>query len=494
MKTKILVIGAGGAGLTAAIGAARAGAEVWVASKTGAGMNTCTAYSGGVFTLASGDVSPQAHFEKTMEVGRHVNDPALVTVLAEQAEKSLREVASWGVDIRFPGPGRASVRHTAPYKLMAGEGMMRQLTETAKKQGVRFMEFTAATALRLQGSRIAGAELVNWRSGKGEFFAADAVILASGGGGRIYSRTDNPVRMTGDGYALALDAGLPLIDMEFTQFYPMGWADPELPVWMADLGLADHLRVTDAEGHEFLMEAQHRWGFKDGREGNLYARDQSSVLIAQTDRRGGAFVHFEDLTEEARRGKEMIRELIIDAARFEKIRRPVRIAPLQHYMCGGVKIDAQCRTAIPGLYACGEVTGGVDGANRIGGNALSNIVTFGLRAGKNAAAEAPRAPQSGAPASPLPFTRDGEPTRKLRSELQKKMWQCVGPLRTARSITEALDFLAEFRTRKMAVVTPLDLLEALEMRGLTATSEAVAKAALARKNSLGTHYREDSRR
>ena len=223
-------------------------------------MNTCTAYSGGMFALASGDVTPQAFFEKTMRAGQNVNNPALVRVLADESEQSLRQLAAWGVDIRFPSSGWGSVRHTAPYKLMAGSGMMQQAAAAAARAGVRFAEFTAVTRLRVKNGRVVGADLTDWRTGRTEFFAADAVVLACGGGGRMFSRTDNPVRMTGDGYALALDAGAELIDMEFTQFYPVGWAEPGLPVWMADLCLADFLPVTDSEGNEFLLDALQGWG------------------------------------------------------------------------------------------------------------------------------------------------------------------------------------------------------------------------------------------
>jgi len=491
MNAKVIVIGAGGAGLTAAAAAAKAGADVTLISKTSMGLATCTAYSAGIFSLAEGSVSPDAHFKKTMETGKGANDPALVRVLTEEAEKSLRKIAAWGVQVRCSGNGRASARMTAPNELMGGAGFTAELVRAAKKSGVRFREWCVVTKIETCENRVTGVRLTDWRSGKTHAIAADAVILAAGGGGQIYSRTDNPSRITGDGYALAKTLGIERIDMEFVQFYPVGWADPALPAWMADAALVDYMRITDAEGREFFKEALNEWGYKNGAEANLYARDRCSVLMAQMERRGGAFAHLEDVADRMWQDDGLRYALTVDVRYVRDLKRPVRIAPLEHYMCGGIKIDASCRTSVEGLFACGESTGGVDGANRIGGNALANIVTFGLIAGKNAAQmSARRKTIEDTEESPR---REGTyAPRTLRAELQKHAWDAIGPIRTAKEIETFLDFLAEFRTKTLCVREPHDLLLALEMPGLIETAESVAKAALARKESLGTHFRADN--
>lgn len=494
MTKRIVVIGSGGAGLVAAIVARKAGAEVLLLSKTTCrGSATCTAYSAGLFSLACCGLSPEDHYSKTMETGRYLNDRSLVRIMTEEAEKTLRILADWGVHIKMT-KGTASVRETAPNSIMGGAGFLEELAGIAWKEGVKTMDWTVATSLQIKKDRVTGVTVQNWRTGKSKSIPAGAVILATGGSGRIYSHTDNPDRITGDGYALALKAGADFRDMEFVQFYPLGWDEPGFPQWMADLGLVDHMRITDAEGEEFLKEALHDWGYKSGREGNYYARDRSARLVAEKSRAGGVFAHFEDLDERKWQDPDFLYSLVLDTRYFKGVRRPLRMAPVEHYFCGGVVIDGCARTKVDGLYACGEVTGGVDGANRVGGNALANIVVFGYRAGRAAAGELLDVPDTEVFSKDgdfPPLSDNGERPRILRRELQEKAWAAIGPIRRGREMEEFLQYLADFRKREIHIETPADRLLALEMEGLVTTAEEVAKAALKRKESLGTHWRAD---
>ncbi|MFP4483102.1 MAG: FAD-binding protein [Thermovirgaceae bacterium] len=494
MKKRVIVIGAGGAGLVAAVAARKAGAEeVLVLSKTTRGLGTCTAYSAGIFSLACCGLSPQEHYGKTMETGHYLNDKDLVRILTEEAEGIHRTVADWGVHIRLT-KGTASVRETAPNAIMGGAGFLEELALIAENAGVKTLEWTVATSMQLAKGRVVGVNVLNWRTGKSELIHAGAIVLATGGGGRIYSHTDNPDRITGDGYALALDAGAAFRDMEFVQFYPLGWDEPGFPQWMADLGLVDHMRITDAKGEEFLKKALHDWGYKSGREGNYYARDRCARLVAQKTIEGGVFAHFEDLAEEQWADEDLQFSLILDTRYFKGIRRPLRMAPVEHYFCGGVVIDVWGHTSVDGLYACGEVTGGVDGANRVGGNALANIVVFGYRAGLTAAKESRNVSGTTGDAVHAEFllvAENGESPGDLRRELQKKTWDAIGPIRQGRKIEQFLQYLKDFRNRKIRIEKPVDMLLALEMEGLVKTAEEVAKAALERKESLGTHWRAD---
>jgi succinate dehydrogenase/fumarate reductase flavoprotein subunit len=293
---------------------------------------------------------------------------------------------------------------------------------------------------------------------------------------------------------MALKAGADFRDMEFVQFYPLGWDEPGFPQWMADLGLVDHMRITDAEGEEFLKDALHDWGYKSGREGNYYARDRSARLVAEKAGTGGVFAHFEDLDERKWQDPDFLYSLVLDTRYFKGVRRPLRMAPVEHYFCGGVVIDGCARTKVDGLYACGEVTGGVDGANRVGGNALANIVVFGYRAGRAAAGELLDVPDTEVFSKDgdfTPLSDNGERPRILRRELQEKAWAAIGPIRRGREMEEFLQYLADFRKREIHIKTPADRLLALEMEGLVTTAEEVAKAALKRKESLGTHWRAD---
>ncbi len=492
-QNNVLIIGAGGAGLTASIEASLNGAKVTVLSKTSAGLATCTAYSAGIFTLPVCGVSPEEHFRKTMEAGKGINDPELVKILSEKSEESMRRLSGLGVTVRF-AKGTASTRDTATNELMGGGGFVDQLVYIAKKHGVRFVEWTVATSLDVKDERVAGVKAADWRTGKSFYFKADAVIIATGGGGRIYRRSDNPARMTGDGYSLAKRAGLELIDMEFVQFYPIGWNEPGLPEWMADTGLVDHVRITDENGDEFFKRAITEWGYKSGAEANLFARDRCSLLMAQKERSGRILAHLEDASSKQWQDQGFRYSLTIDQKFFDHFRYPVRVSPIQHYMSGGIKIDNGCRTGISGLYACGEAAGGVDGANRIGGNALSNIVTFGIIAGRNAAlAEVWDTDLSHEPERypPAVSADGGEEPSKLRSELQKTAWEFLGPLRSEKGICIAQEKIRDISKRKVIIESPTEMLSALEMRGLLDTASAVADAALKRKSSLGTHFRQD---
>mgnify|MGYP000915234101 CR=1 FL=1 len=494
MVRRVVVVGSGGAGLTAALAARQAGAEVVVLSKTKVGIANCTAYAGGYFSLASGAVPPREHFDRVMKTGRFVNDPRLVEILSEEGEGALETLAQWGVTISLQD-GRASVRRSAPSAVMGGAGLTEELARAGRDAGVVFFDDVVATRIRTGERGVEGVEFVHWRTGKAAALECSSLILASGGGGRIYERTDNPARMTGDGYALALEAGLDLIDMEYVQFYPLGWDHPGFPLWMVGLGVIDSIPLTDEGGREFLLEAVRSWGYRDGGEANLFARDKTSRLLAQHLRAGGkALLHLEKMGDEDLIKPDVRAAISMDLPP-ERRGVPVAMSPLEHYFCGGVPIDGEGRTSLPGLYACGEVTGGVDGASRMGGNALTNIVTFGLRAGRTAAAEARETPGTGATERALPreFAEGEADPAEARGALQAIVQRGLGPCRNGEELKgTAADLEAWRRSRTSTDAgSPLKLLHALELKGLFRTAEAVAASALLRCESRGAHFRDD---
>lgn len=499
VNRRIIVIGSGGAGLVAAIAARKPGTEVVVLSKTPLGTGSCTAYAAGIFTLGCGQVAPEMHASKTLEIGCHVNDLNLVQIFSENARKSMEELQSWGVSLRLMDSGHASTRASAPNPFMAGYGMVEELYGIAMDLGIRFVENTVATELKIEDGKVRGVECVNWKTGKVCGFGASAVILATGGAGQIYERTDNPTRITGDGYSLALRAGVPLRDMEFVQFYPLGWDEPGFTNWMIDLAMIDRVPLLDEKGREFLLEAIQSWGLKDGMEANYYARDKGSIFLARHLKRGGkAMLHLEQIPEKEWQDEPLVEMLTFypeDKKPWEY--GPVGVRPLEHYMTGGIVIDPSCATGIKGLYACGEVTGGVDGASRIGGNALTNIVTFGLIAGKTASAEIT---ERSADFDPLHtkemvknWTEGNESTSTVRKTIRETVQEGLSPVRTAASINKTIARLMELYPAhsRLEVTNHLELLSALEIRGLLDSAMSVAKAALAREESRGVHFRED---
>lgn len=514
----VLVVGAGGAGLIAAAVAARAGAQVTVLSKAPPGLGNCTTYAGGGFTLGVGGVSPERHRAMTAETGRGLNVPELLDALAFGAPEAVPGLADFGVRIEVRRGGAFVRSHERGRGLMGGTGLTLPLVEHCRQAGVEFDDRFFASAVAVEDGRATGLVGVDLRTGRAEWRPAAAVILATGGAGRLYGRTDNPVRTTGDGYVMAFQAGLELLDMEFVQFYPLGFAEPGGPVWMIGLEITDQVPLTNSHGVPFLERLLPQWGLKSGREANLFARDRAARAVAAEWAEGRqVLLHFETLSEKDWKEPYFAALGHFYPAGFDRSSRPVRVAPVEHYFTGGVRIDDHGRTAIPGLFACGEVTGGTDGASRVGGNALSQLAVFGVRAGEEAAGHAAAAGPfghgrgDGSTAAP-PGTAADEVARLsaaigawrrnaglarspavLRRELNALNDKLLGPLRDGSGLRAAMAELEEMasRVKSLAVTDNRQLLEALELGNLILVARMVAAAATAREESRGVHYRTD---
>ena len=536
----VLVVGAGGAGLIAAATAARNGARVTVLSKAPSGLGNCTLYAGGGFTLGIEGLSPERHRALTAETGRGLNVPELLDALAFAAPEAVPGLADFGVRLTLHRGGAYVEDHTlGGGGIMGGKGLTMPLVEYCRRARVELDDRFFATAVIVEEGRAIGVVGVDLRAGRAAFRPAAAVVLATGGAGRLYGRTDNPVRTTGDGYAIAFKAGLELIDMEFVQFYPLGLAEPGGPVWMIGLEVTDQVPLTNSDGIPFLERLLPEWGLKSGREANLFARDRAARAVAAEWAEGRqVLLHLETLSEEDWKDPYFAALGRFYPAGFDRSSRPVRVAPVEHYFTGGVRIDARGRTAIPGLFACGEVTGGTDGASRVGGNALSQLAVFGARAGQEAAefaaavggpgagqgwgrgpdderrgaagdevaglsetiegwrrnAAAGERPAAGRPGGEAgASTGGGRSPAALRRELNGLADRRLGPLRDGRGLRMALAELEEMtsRARAMAVTDNRQLLEALELTNLLLVARMVAAAAAAREESRGVHYRTD---
>lgn len=499
MRRRIIVVGAGGAGLVAAISARKPGTEVIVINKTGRGTGSCTAYAAGFFTLGYGKITPELHASKTMEIGRYINDLRMVQTFSENAVNTMKELQSWGITLKLLKSGHASTRASASNLFMAGYGMIEELYAIAKDLGIRFLEDTVVTELKVEDGKIKGVECVNWKTGNALGLGASAVIMATGGAGQIYSRTDNPSRVTGDGYSLALRAGTHLKDMEFVQFYPLGWDEPNFTNWMVGLGIIDQVPLVDENNREFLLEAIHSWGLKSGLEGNYYARDKTSICLAKHLKNGGkALLHLERFAPEDWE-KPPLSEMLNFYPGDKKPWNygPVNVSPIEHYMTGGIDIDPSCSTSIKGLFACGEVTGGVDGASRIGGNALTNIVTFGMIAGKTASRSATGETPDFEPVNSMEKLKEWSegniPPSEIKKNIKTTVQKGLGPVRTSSSIKKTIDIIQDLYSQSSRAEVPdhLDLLCALEIQGLLDSAMSIAESALAREESRGVHYRED---
>ncbi len=543
VKVDVAVVGAGGAGLVAAAVAQEAGAKVALLSKSVLGLNNCTTYAGGGFTFgvepvlgAGQGLSIEDHEAVTRRAGRGLNDGDLLRTLCSEAALTVKSLERFGVRAQWRKSG-CSVTPFSRSRLQGGTGMTLPLADHLRRTDAVIIEDFFATAPLFAGGdgtgggEVAGVRGVRLQSGQPVEVQAAALIVATGGGGRIYSRTDNPIHTTGDGYRLLFAAGVPMQDMEFVQFYPISLAEPGSVPYLIDLGCIDVAPLRNSEGRDFLREeVLDPMELEDGRQANLHARDRCTVAIARQWHAGNeVFLHLER-AEAGQRRDDLLKWLKPFLPKgYTVADGPVRIRPTQHYFCGGAVIDEHGWTGVPGLYACGESTGGVDGANRVGGNALSNITVFGTRAGRAAAAYAakvrsgtPNAPEAGGAAgaagdtgtenSPAEWPELAQIQRwrdnaagagtgsggkvqpaELKAALNKVCDRYLGPVRNAANLRQAYGEITALVASlpDLAVASWQDLMAALEAENLVFVARMVARAALEREESRGAHFREE---
>jgi succinate dehydrogenase / fumarate reductase flavoprotein subunit len=548
----VLVVGAGGAGLRAAIEVASQGVSVGLVCKSLLGKAHTVMAEGGIAAalahVAARD-SWETHFRDTIVGGKLLNNPTMARIHAQEAPDRVRELERWGAVFDRTRDGRILQRpfggHTYPRLAHVGDRtgleMIRTLQDRAVQAGVRvYMECTI-THLLTQDEGVSGA-FGYWRvDGRPVVFPAKAVILATGGIGKAYEITSNSWEYSGDGHALAYEAGAELIDMEFVQFHPTGMVWPPgvrgLLVTEAVRGEGGILRNRDGERfmwkylpderrHEYAEtdDEARRWveALSAGRQTDarqppeLSTRDNVSRAIYTEVREGRGSPHggvFLDISylpaDHVRRKLPSMYEQFKELADVDITRGPMEVGPTVHYVMGGVRVDAETGASTrPGLYAAGEVAGGMHGANRLGGNSLSDLLVFGQRAGAAAAAYAadvrrtlhvsPIQVRSAADELAAPLERrDGENPYELQAALQVLMQTRVGIFRTEEDLAYAIDCLAELRDRWRHVRARGDRTYnpgwhlVFELKNLLAVSEAVARSARQRTESRGAHARID---
>lgn len=498
----VVVIGGGGAALCAALAAREEGASVLLLSKTSLGFGNCTAYSAGNFTLGVGGIEPEVHGTRTKKSGRWINKGELVDTLVKDAPEAVVGLQRYGVKMDM-GRGWVSVSSYAAKKIMGGVAFTLPLVNALKERKVQIKERVVVTELLVASDQCVGVEFVETASGKVGQVAAGAVVVATGGAGQFFARTDNPARTTGDGYVLLYQAGATLQDMEFVQFFPLGFASEKLPGWFLPLKLVDQAPLVNNFGEEFLREKFPQWGVKSGAEAELFARDQAAVTIAKEVEAGrGVFLYLNQLPAKAWEKGTLLADLRqLASGKVDLQKDPVAIAPTQHFFCGGVVINTDGQTDVPGLFACGEVTGGLHGANRVGGNALSELVVFGNRAGRAAALHAAQF-SSGQSELPSGNTLErlkaweaaqGPKPAVFKRRLQKLASEYLGVLRKRQGLETLLQKLAAIgvEMKDLQAARPQEIMEAVELENLLFTGTVAAKAALLREESRGVHYRED---
>src|SRR5712691_5751824 len=408
VETDVLVIGSGGAGMYAAIAAARAGARVFLLDRSLIGRGGATVMAQMTVAVALGSETPDHwshHYDDTLEAGRGLCDEPLARLLCEEAADCIGELDGWGIgwarnDGRIAqafAPGHDRPRCVYVDFLNTGPAVSKTLRGVVTRTGGirKAGDLLVVDLVRVDGE-VAGAAAVHLPTGAPVTVAAKATIIATGGLTRLYRRNSASANMGGDGYALALRAGAPLVDMEFVQFFPIGHLAPRLismdPIMWDPFRYKLGGRLINSEGEEFAA----RYGVsEDGRY--VITRDLATYAIVKEveagrgSPHGGAYLSFRHCSEaELRRA---FGPVIDRLARndIDLTRMPVEVAPIAHYHMGGVKADARMATELPGLFAAGEGVGGANGANRLSGNAITEALVFGRRAGASAAGYARRA-------------------------------------------------------------------------------------------------------
>ena len=525
LTTDVLVIGAGGAGLRAAIEAAEAGAQVDVVCKSLLGKAHTVMAEGGI-AAALGNVDPddnwQVHFQDTMRGGQMINNWRMAQLHAQETPDRVYELERYGALFDRTPDGRIMQRafgaHT--YRRLCHVGdrtgleMIRTLQDKTVALGINVhMEWTLTRLLK-DGDRVVGAFGYNRVDGSFVAFRAKAVILATGGWGRIYKVTSNSWEGTGDGVGMGFEAGAEVLDPEMVQFHPTGmvWPPGVRGILVTEAVRGEGGWLKNSEGKRFMLEY-------DPKKKELSSRDvvarsiYKEVQAGRGTPHGGAWLDLEDVV--SKHGADYVKrklpsmwEQFHTLADIDITTQPMEVAPTIHYAMGGLWVDADsAATSLPGLFAAGEVAAGLHGSNRLGGNSLGDLLVFGRRAGAAAAAHAREAAMGAVDEEQvgeeqrvllLPFTAEGkENPYLLQQALQQAMQDGAGLARDEKGLKQCLERVLELRQRAARIHVPGSRKynpgwhTARDLRFMLEIAECIVRAAIERRESRGAHWRLD---
>ncbi|HTR42010.1 MAG TPA: fumarate reductase/succinate dehydrogenase flavoprotein subunit [Pseudomonadales bacterium] len=552
----VLVIGAGGAGLRAAIEASAAGVKVGLVCKSLLGKAHTVMAEGGM-AAAMGNVDDRdnwrVHFSDTMRGGQYVNNWRMAELHAKEAPDRVKELEAWGAVFDRTKDGKILQRnfggHRYPRLAHVGDRTGLEMIRTLQDHGVHhgidiFMEHTIVTLLK-DGDRVAGAFGYDRERGRFKIFKAKAIVIATGGVGRAYKITSNSWEYTGDGQSLAYHAGAELMDMEFVQFHPTGmvWPPSVMGILVTEGVRGEGGVLKNKEGKRFMFDdipdnyknqtadnPEEGWRYTQGdknarRPPELLTRDHVARCIMREVKagrgspHGGVFLDIAWIKEKISNAPEHIKRKLpsmyhqfMQLANLDITKEPMEIGPTTHYIMGGIRVNGESQmSTVPGLFAAGEAAAGLHGANRLGGNSLSDLLVFGKRAGEFAAKFAKEkgavninmADVEAAEKTALePFDRgttsgNAEGPYQVQYDLQDMMQSLVGIVRREEEMTRALDGIAKLsdRAAKVAVHGHREYNPgwhtALDLKNLMTVSEAITRSAIERKESRGGHFRDD---
>ena len=548
----VLVIGAGGAGLRAAIEASAHGAKVGLVCKSLLGKAHTVMAEGGM-AAAMGNVDDRdnwrVHFADTMRGGQYINNWRHAELHAQEAPDRVKELEAWGAVFDRTPDGKILQRnfggHRYPRLAHVGDRTGLEMIRTLQDHGVHsgidvYMEVTALALLK-DGDRVCGCIAYDRERGRFRLFKAKAVVLGTGGVGRAFKITSNSWEYTGDGQALAYHAGAELQDMEFVQFHPTGmvWPPSVRGILVTEGVRGEGGILKNRDGKRFMFESipdnykaqtadtpEEGWKYTQGdknsrRPPELLTRDHvarmivSEVKAGRGSPHGGVFLDIAWIKEKIPNSEEHIKRKLpsmyhqfMQLAGIDITKEPMEIGPTTHYIMGGIRVDGDTQMSnVPGLFACGECAAGLHGANRLGGNSLSDLIVFGKRAGEyaakfakeNGAVKIDNAQVDAATKRALaPFEREGaEGPYQVQESLQETMQNNVGIVRIQGEMENALTAIGVLKQRaaKVGVKGNREYNPgwhtALDLDNLLTVSEAIARCAIERKESRGGHFRDD---
>jgi succinate dehydrogenase / fumarate reductase flavoprotein subunit len=522
LETDVLVVGAGAAGMSAALSASGEGAQVILADRSLIGRSGATIMAQMTVAVALGEEEPdhwKFHLADTLQAGRSLCDAHLARLVCENGPREIRRLDEWRVGwARKPdgairqvhAPGHDRPRCVYVDFLSTGPAVAKTLrTQVIREDRVTRIGDLYITDLLVRNGAVTGAAGFSVADGRSVVISAGAVVLATGGLTRLYRRNSASVNMGGDGHALALRAGAELMDMEFVQFFPIGHLAPRLvgmdPIMWDPFRYKLGGRLLNAELREFVND----YGNHEGSTYNV-TRDRATYAILNEVKAGrgspagGVYLSFQHLSETELR--EAFGPVIdrLAANGIDLSTTPVEVAPIAHYHMGGVRVDLAMETRLPNLFAAGELIAGANGANRLSGNAITEALVFGRIAGVRAAARARVSergvPEDAAQSLDLLASAAPEPASNFAAgiiQLQDVMSDDVGPFRTREGLLRALEHIASLKSELGACPpgTPgpykQSRVDWFDLRSMLLVAEAITRAALAREESRGAHQRHD---
>jgi succinate dehydrogenase/fumarate reductase flavoprotein subunit len=490
MKGTVLIIGGGLAGMSAGLAAAGEGSRVLIVDRGSLGLGTNSALANGVFATVSDGYPAEAYIADTLAIGRMINHRPYVERVSRETAAIPSFLRSLGLQVA-EGSSQCVVR-AQPDGIIPGLTLVKAFAGAlGSSAAIEVLGEFTVTAIVEKDGRAAGVEGID-RQGRPCFLKTSAVVLATGGGAAIYRKNDNQRLAMGQGMLLAAEAGLSLRDMEFVQFYPLCLDERGFPAMIVYPSYPDEVRLLNGNGEDLLR----KFGVTNLNEAALKNRDSFSVALAEEGERGGVFIDFRGVPQERWTYHPMS---ILAKLKGTLKERPVKVSPAAHFFMGGIPIDDQGRTGIEGLFACGEIVWGLHGANRRGGNALTECFVSGRIAGRTAGEYAIQTGAQRAHIEPLKCSEDpgsGEDDGKLRDlagRLREAAWRYAGVVRSREGMAEGL-VAAEGLRAEIRATRPSSAGKRLLKFDLTSgvlVLTAILRAGLGREESRGAFQRSD---